>query len=159
MEPLRGVVVAICVRIQRGIPKRPTVRLVHEEARGQSDAGDSVVVVSWCGIYGVGAVAGVSVGTFPCFLGGFVGERLAVCVLAVPHGLRGAVFKTDHVVFPEIIQSVCSIVIRLLLLTNSPVANMVPELHAQYRVSLVIPVFISSVLLRDIYRAPHPVHV
>lgn len=136
MEALRGVVVAVRIGIQGGVPERAMVRLVHEETGGERDGGDGVVVAPGGGIDGVRAVAGICVWALALFLGGCVGEGLAGCVLAVPDGFGGAVFEADHVVFPVLFSGWTVYTEDV----NSPVPNMIPEFHAQHRVSQVIPV-------------------
>lgn len=142
LETLGGVVVAVRVGIQRGVPEKATVRLVHEGTSGESDAGDGVVVASWSGVDCVSAVAGVCVWTLALFLKACVGEGLAGRVLAVPDGLGSAVFEADHVVFP-VLFSIWPVYSGLLVggvELGLPVSNMVPEFHAQHRVSLVVSV-------------------
>ena len=56
-----------------------------------------------CGVYGVGAVAGVCDGSSVLFLEAVVGEGLAEFMLAVPYFCGVAVDEADHVVFPVLV--------------------------------------------------------
>jgi hypothetical protein len=89
------------IRRKNGIPVRALLGVVFEDAAGQVEVRDRVVVGAAHSVVRVRAFGGVRDGAAGrCLFDGGPREGLAICVLGEPHGLRDAVGEAHHGVFP-----------------------------------------------------------
>lgn len=96
-----GRVEFVHVRRQGRVPEAPLVAVVHQQADGEVEVGDHVVVSASCRVGGVGAPGAVGDGTHTSFLHDVVGHCFTAGVLGIPYRGGFAVFEADHVVLPE----------------------------------------------------------
>lgn len=84
----------------------------------------------------MGSICGVCEWSLVLLFDRVVGECLAVGVLAIPDGLRGAIGKADHVMLPISSAGVRGVIALSL---DLPIANVIPKLQAEDNRTLVVP--------------------
>ena len=92
--------VIVEVSVEGRIPDRPLTGKIKQEADREVQVGDRVVMCADYCIICMATYSRVGDGSQAFLFHGIVCKSLAICVLAIPDSLWGAVLKADHVVFP-----------------------------------------------------------
>lgn len=85
------------------------------------------------------AIARIAQWPFVSLLSGIVCQCLSASVLAVPDRLWYCILEPDHIMLPGDVNHACLSTFWNLDRPNEPISNMIPKLHSQNRVSLIIP--------------------